>query len=240
MHEPKKNPKGAATPPAAPTPQEWKRAIFKKHKVWVAHGTSGAPLIKAGKVRIKYQLDQEHEYWVHPIGISPIPHEGAPSEDTDSPDPNIVRNRYPSGLKGKEKTESEEAIHIYADGASSGNPGPAGIGVLIRYKDREKEISKSLGTATNNVAELEAIKAGLLSLTSFTKPVRVYTDSSYAVGTLTLGWKIRKNRELIAVIKSVMARFHDLKIVHVRGHSGDEGNERAHALAAASTQPGME
>ncbi|MEA3417444.1 MAG: RNase H family protein, partial [Thermodesulfobacteriota bacterium] len=53
---------------------------------------------------------------------------------------------------------SDNTISIYTDGASSGNPGPSGIGILLRFKDHEKEISRNIGTATNNIAELEAIK----------------------------------------------------------------------------------
>jgi ribonuclease HI len=194
---------------------EWKRVMFKKNKVWMESDTTGAPMIKNGKVRIKYQLDQVHEYWVNPQHLFSIP-----GEDKVS----------------KPETDSDDTIHVYTDGASSGNPGPAGIGVFIRYKEQKKEISKSIGIATNNIAELEAVKTGLLSLKSFNRPVRIYTDSSYAVGMLMLGWKIRKNMELITAIRKIMNRFNDIKIIHVKGHSGDEGNEQAHLLAAASAK----
>jgi ribonuclease HI len=126
------------------------------------------------------------------------------------------------------------AIHVYTDGASSGNPGPAGIGVYIHYKGKEKEISRHIGIATNNVAELEAIRTGLLALKSRDKPVRVYTDSTYANGVLTLGWKTRKNEELVQRIKEIMNRFGNLTVIQVKGHAGDAGNERANRLATTA------
>ena len=94
---------------------------------------------------------------------------------------------------GPPDSEDPDCIRIYADGASSGNPGPSGIGVLLRYREHEKEISRNIGLGTNNIAELEAIRTGLLEVKNPDLPVRVYTDSGYAYGLLTLGWKARKN-----------------------------------------------
>jgi ribonuclease HI len=46
--------------------------------------------------------------------------------------------------------ETNRVVHVYTDGASSGNPGPSGIGVLLRYGGHEKEVSTYIGIATNN------------------------------------------------------------------------------------------
>ena len=51
---------------------EWKRMRFKKNKVWLAVNGSGKPLEENGKVLIKYQLDQPHEYWVRKSNIKPL------------------------------------------------------------------------------------------------------------------------------------------------------------------------
>jgi ribonuclease HI len=127
-----------------------------------------------------------------------------------------------------------DKICVFTDGASSGNPGPSGIGVVLRYGEHEKEISEFIGNATNNIAELMAIEAGLSALTSRDIPVRLFTDSNYAFGLLTQNWKPRKNRQLIESIKQKMSNFKDLKFIKVKGHSGHPENERADYLATAA------
>jgi ribonuclease HI len=62
-------------------------------------------------------------------------------------------------------------------------------------------------------------------------PVRIHTDSAYAIGVLSEGWKVKENRELVARIQALMRDFTDLAFVKVRGHSGDPGNERVDQLA---------
>jgi len=223
----------------------WKRMVFKKNKVWMATEQNGKPIITNGKVLIKYQLDQDHEYWVHENGVRPV-------ESLQPENKELKKNRPDknSTVKLDTKTEhnaefnkeavSENTIFIYTDGASSGNPGPSGAGVLLRFKDHEKEISKNIGVATNNIAELEAIKTALLELKHYDYPVRIFTDSSYSYGVLTLGWKAKKNIQLIESIKKLIAKFSDLKLIKVKGHDGLEGNERADFLATSAIKKTIE
>ncbi|MBW2406108.1 MAG: hypothetical protein JRF17_01955, partial [Deltaproteobacteria bacterium] len=51
---------------------QWKRMVFKKNKVWVAIDIDQKPITQNGKVLIRYQLDQDYEYWVLPKNIKPI------------------------------------------------------------------------------------------------------------------------------------------------------------------------
>ena len=180
--------------------QGWKRMCFKHNKVWVALDDGDRPRIEKGKVRIKYQLDQPHEYRVHPESIKPLPDKSGckpdPSNEKASPKktpPLTVE----SVKRSAPNADDAKTIHVYTDGASSGNPGPAGIGVFLRYGAHEREISQYIGVATNNIAELEAIRVGLAEIKNPELPVRVYTDSSYALGLLTQGWKPKKNQDLI-------------------------------------------
>ena len=220
---------------------DWKRMIFKGNKVWLATNHVGKPVSKSGKVLIKYQLDQDYEYWVHENGVMPV--------DSLQPEKKELKKNRPrkksparldppasrcEALRAGTKTISDNTIFIYTDGASSGNPGPSGIGILLRFKDHKKEISRNIGTATNNIAELEAIKTALLELKHYDYPVRVFTDSSYACGVLTLGWKARKNKELINSIKKLISKFSDLKLIKVKGHDGFAGNEKADFLATSA------
>ncbi|MEA3429022.1 MAG: RNase H family protein [Thermodesulfobacteriota bacterium] len=213
---------------------DWKRMIFKGNKVWLATGQNNKPILKNGKVLIKYQLDQNYEYWVHEKGVMPLN-----SLQSEKPEKKrLKKNRAGTETERKTgfdtKTVSDNTIFIYTDGASSGNPGPSGIGVLLRFKNHEKEISKNIGDATNNIAELEAIKTALLELKHYDYPVRLFTDSSYACGVLTLGWKAKKNKGLISSIKRLISKFSDLQLIKVKGHDGFEGNEKADFLATSA------
>jgi len=124
-------------------------------------------------------------------------------------------------------------IMAYTDGSSHGNPGPAGSGVVIMQNGTIiHEISEPLGVATNNIAELTAIKLALeYYQDSPTVPITIYSDSQYCIGCLTKPWKPKKNVELINSIKDIMESFTELDICHVKGHDGDSGNERADVLA---------
>jgi ribonuclease HI len=214
---------------------DWKRMRFKKNKVWGALGADGLPDAREGKVLIKYQLNQDHEYRIHQKSLRPL--EGpdqiksvAPGIKKDAPRP-----AQPSVAAGKaEEDQPADAVIIHTDGASSGNPGPSGIGVLLKFGPHEKEISRFIGIATNNIAELEAIRIGLKAVKNRKKPVRIYTDSSYAFGLLTKGWKAKKNLELVAEIRKLLLSFSDIRFYKVKGHAGDPGNERADRLATSA------
>lgn len=217
----------------------WKRMVFKKNKVWLATDKDQKPITKNGKVLIRYQLDQDYEYWVLSKNIKPI--------DSLKKEKKTEKAKKSAGKSSKQKTTTkppetdfadekirDDAIYVYTDGASAGNPGPSGIGVVLRFGKHEKEISRYIGDTTNNVAELEAIRSGLMAVKNTNLPVRVFTDSRYAYGVLTQGWKAKKNQNIIESIKKILSKFNDLKIIKVRGHVGIEGNERADFLATSA------
>jgi ribonuclease HI len=212
---------------------KWRRMRFKNNKVWQAMDPDGRPLEKNGKVLIKYQLNQDYEYWVNPANLGQI---DAPAEARPA------RARRQSGPPAKTEKAMPPAapntIHIYTDGASSGNPGPSGIGVVLQYGEKTKEISKFIGNTTNNVAELEAIRTALMELKRKNLPVRIYTDSSYAQGVLSCGWKAQKNKELVKAIREMLSALKDVTLIKVRGHSGHKQNERADQLARTAIVSG--
>ncbi len=210
---------------------KWKRMSFKGNKVWVAFTAQGDFCIQKDKVLIKYNIDQDYEYWIKKESLKP--------ED----------QAVPAGQKEKKKKEKlaekdptlglpDNCIKIFTDGASSGNPGPAGIGALLLYKDNRKEICEFIGRATNNIAELTAIKVALASLKRQDLPVRVFTDSSYAIGLLTQEWKPRVNQEVVVEIKSMMKVFKNLELIKVQGHAGIKENEVADFLATSAIKKG--
>lgn len=207
----------------------WERMKFKNNKVWVAVGADGRPMIADGRARVRYRReDEEREYRVNPANLRSL----------DDPAPEPVPPRSGQKAPAAESHIPKNAVVIYTDGASSGNPGPSGIGVVLRWGDHEREISRYIGKATNNIAELEAIRAALEAVKNPKLPVRIYTDSSYAHGLLTLGWKAKKNVRQVEEIRSLLAGFSDVKLLKVRGHAGDPGNERADHLATAAIRSG--
>ena len=216
--------------------------LFKHNKVWMAVDAKEQPRIEKGKVLIKYQLDQPYQYWVLPKNINALDEEQAALQTSSSNNSNTsIQTQRPStsddsGLAKIEK--NAETICIYTDGACSGNPGPAGIGIVMLYHGHRKEISRYIGLATNNIAELEAIRVGLISVKNKALSITLSTDSSYALGVLTKGWKAKQNQALIQEIRSLIANFQKLRFVKVKGHSGHPENERADQLAVQAIQTG--
>jgi ribonuclease HI len=133
-------------------------------------------------------------------------------------------------------------IDIFTDGACSGNPGPGGWAAILRYGDKEKELSGGEAATTNNRMELTAVIAGLTALKR-QGPVTIHTDSRYVMDGASQwlknwkarGWKTAdrkpvKNEDLWRALDAAMDG-HQIKWVWVRGHSGHVENERAAQLA---------
>ena len=232
----------------------------KKQKVWALVDERGEPVVQNGLVPVRYQRTEGAQvYTVSPKHVgpsapssqSPPTDEGTPvAADAASSPSSKKKTKAKAGAKSAPRAEGEpivstelpeelvgeslpegDLIEIYTDGACSGNPGPCSYGVLIRHKWHYKELSQYLGAGTNNIGELTAIKAALEALRRHDLPVHLYTDSSYAIGVLTQGWKAKANKELIASIKHVMEEFENLELCKVKGHAGHPLNERVDALA---------
>src|SRR3989339_2185395 len=213
----------------------WKRMSFKGNKVWAEIHADGTLKAENGTVRVKYNLNQDYEYKAKIENLFP--------EDQAVPAGKKTTSKTAKKVSTTQKDVAEKlpdhCIKIYTDGASSGNPGPAGIGVVLIYGDKKKEISSFIGRATNNTAELTAIKVGLEELKRFDLPVRVFSDSSYAIGLLSKGWKAKANQELVFEIRSLIKKFSDLAFIKVKGHSGIKENEVADFLATSAIKKGL-
>jgi len=137
----------------------------------------------------------------------------------------------------------EDTVDIYTDGACSGNPGPGGWGVVMRWKGVDKELSGSEDDTTNNRMELMAAIQGLETLKREVNRVRVHTDSTYVKDGITKwihgwkknGWKTAakkpvKNRDLWQRLEEALSG-HDIAWHWIKGHSGHPENERCDELA---------
>lgn len=129
----------------------------------------------------------------------------------------------------KTRKPVREAI-IFSDGASSGNPGPAGIGVVVIIGDKKITLSEPIGNATNNVAEYRALIRGLeTALKHRAEAVRICLDSELIVRQLTGLYRV-KNEGLIPLYKKVRAileKFKGYNITHIPRAENSEADSLA-------------
>lgn len=142
---------------------------------------------------------------------------------------------------------AQPQIHLFTDGACSGNPGPGGWAFILRHiaSGTEKELAGAEANTTNNRMELLAVIRGLEALKRPCE-VELFTDSVYVGKGLTEwmpkwkvngwrrkegdSWKPIKNEELWRRLDELIAQ-HKLKYTRVAGHSGHPENERCDQLA---------
>jgi len=207
--------------------------------VYVRVLPAGKPIVHRGRVELRYKLGARKSYKASPEGITPIEGEDEIIADTEMSGSSGSSVAATAALKETPSTAADEnTIIIYTDGACSGNPGPAGIGVLVTRPDQTVEISEFLGSGTNNIAELTAILRALETLreNEQDRQIHLYTDSGWSLGVLVGGWKAKSNVELLEQIRTQMARFPKLELLKVKGHAGHEGNEEADRLATQATR----
>jgi ribonuclease H / adenosylcobalamin/alpha-ribazole phosphatase len=109
---------------------------------------------------------------------------------------------------------------LNTDGGARGNPGPAGIGVILRSSDGATlaQLGRGIGSTTNNVAEYEALIAGLeLALANDVTEIEVLSDSTLVVNQVTGRWKIKNDRlrTLAVRARSLMNKFKRATISYV-------------------------
>ncbi|HVW98738.1 MAG TPA: ribonuclease HI [Mucilaginibacter sp.] len=139
-------------------------------------------------------------------------------------------------------------IEIFTDGASSGNPGPGGYGVILRSGKHYKELSEGFRKTTNNRMELLAVIKGLEALKNINQKVTIYSDSKYVIdaiekrwldGWVKKGFAGKKNKDLWLRYIAI-SKLHKIRFVWVRGHNGHPENERCDELAVmAGKQKGL-
>ena len=138
--------------------------------------------------------------------------------------------------------QSRPPIFLYTDGASSGNPGPGGYGVVLKCAGISKEMSEGFSLTTNNRMELLAVIKGLEAIRWDNAEVHVYSASSYVVNAVNEGWLENGKWRGFSRVKNpdLWMRFAPLLQKHrvafhwIRGHAGHPENERCDALAVAA------
>ena len=124
------------------------------------------------------------------------------------------------------------ALRLHVDGASRGNPGEAGFGIHVTAPDGREVASLFgyLGTATNNVAEYQALVHGLrFALGRGASSVEVFSDSELLVRQIEGRYRVKNAglQPLHREAQSLLARFASARLAHVPR----EKNRDADALA---------
>jgi ribonuclease HI len=206
----------------------WIEATLRGQRVLARARDDGKLADEGGRVEIRYRPTDGKAYRAATRNLELA--EGAKllPDETCAP---VAAPGAPARGKTQAHAVPADAWVAYTDGACSGNPGPAGSGVvLVAPGGKMHEGLEYLGEATNNVAELTAILRAVEWIPADARAIVVHTDSQYAIGVLQKGWKAKANGELVAVTKRLVAE-RGAKLVYVPGHNGVPLNERADELA---------
>ena len=115
---------------------------------------------------------------------------------------------------------------IYTDGAYSSSRNQGGWAFVV-VKDNEiiyKEYDGLINTTNNRMEIMGMLKAlEWINKNSIPLPIKIYTDSMYVIGTLTLNWKMKKNIDLWQILIPLVNK--DIEYLHVKGHDGNKFNE---------------
>lgn len=200
---------------------------------------NGEPDARGGRVEVRYRPNDGRKYDASVRNLSDLEPEVLPDDTCGDVAPGSdKRASRPGGARPKASStpepSPEEAIDgkliAYTDGACTGNPGPAGLGVVLLSSEGRRECAEYLGDGTNNIAELTAILRAIEVTADDPRPLLVWTDSQYAIGVLSKGWKAKANVDLIADIREkIIGR--KISFHYVPGHKGVKWNERCDELA---------
>ena len=136
------------------------------------------------------------------------------------------------------------AIHIYTDGACSGNPGPGGYGIVMLYGNHRKEMYEGFRKTTNNRMELLSVIVALESIKKENIEIVVFSDSKYVVDAIEKNWIGGWIKRGFAKVKNVdlWKRFiaiykkHNVKFVWVKGHASNVENNRCDEMAVMASK----
>jgi ribonuclease HI len=219
----------------------WVRATLKGQRIYARAKPSGELDVAAGKVEVRYKPNDGRQYYAMAKNLSDVEPTLLPDETCGAAEPPAPKQsgrgaQRDSSPKAAPKAtavrvSTDGALIVYTDGACTGNPGPAGIGVVIVRNEDRIELSEFLGAGTNNIAELVAIQRGIEEASDGGKPLVVHTDSQYAIGVLSKGWRAKANTVLIENIRARIKKETRVDFVYVPGHAGVPLNERCDELA---------
>ncbi len=214
--------------------------MLRGQKVLAKASADGALVAEQGRVEVRYKPNDGRSYRAATGNLVVAPNPTVLPEETCGP-----AGAAPSKSEAAAKSAApaapvdKDTWVAFTDGACSGNPGPAGAGfVVIEPGGKTREGYCFIGaSSTNNVAELTGVLRALEAIPAEAASILVKTDSKYAIGVLSKGWKAKANQELVAETKRLV-QSRRARLEYVPGHAGVAMNERADELAreAVSTR----
>ena len=167
---------------------------------------------------------------VAPAGAPPPPASlSGASASASAPSPENAPAPASASAPARPVNRDDARHHLYTDGGARGNPGPAGIGarLLTASGDVVEELADFIGTATNNVAEYQALLAGLeLALDRGVERLDVFMDSELVVRQVKGQYKVKDAglKPLHAQACQLLSRFHEVDVGHVRREQNAEAD----------------
>jgi ribonuclease HI len=141
---------------------------------------------------------------------------------------------------------TKSQVHIYTDGACSGNPGPGGYGIVMEWVGNpyKKEFSEGFTNTTNNRMELLAVIVALENMKTADIEITIFSDSRYVVDAVEKKWLLGWRKKQFKKVKNpdLWKRFlkvynsENTKFEWVKGHNDHPQNERCDALAVKASQ----
>ena len=203
----------------------------------------------------KFEAEEEALQWLDDLKNGLPTKKNAKSREDGNKNPRKKMksiSRETPEVKKPRNTKNLPEVVMYTDGACTNNPGPGGYGVVLLHNGRKKEISGGFRLTTNNRMEITACVKGLEAL-KMPCAVTLFSDSRYVVDAMEKGWAKRwkangwqRNKTEKALNPDLWERMlllcekHAVAFNWVRGHSGDEHNERCDRLAVeAAAQPDL-
>jgi ribonuclease HI len=211
----------------------WIEATLRGERVLARANEDGTLAADRGRVEIRYRASDSRAYRAATRNLE-VPDGARLLDDASCQTAEPVR-ASPAPIPAPAVAARGGWI-AYTDGACSGNPGPAGCGVVLVGPDgKMHEGLEYLGQATNNVAELTGILRAVEWVPADALSIVVHTDSQYAIGVLQKGWRAKANQDLVERTKRAV-ESRRARLVYVPGHQGVKLNERADQLAREAVQ----
>lgn len=198
----------------------------------------------AGAKYKSFPTRQEAESWLQNPVYSKKPQTG-PGRNGAVKKPQTSAGAKPKAAAGI----PADAIVVYTDGGAINNPGPGGYGIVICDGTTRREISGGYRLTTNNRMEMTACIVALREVIGLGRPIVLFSDSSYLVNGVEKGWARswrrrgwRKSDGAPALNPDLWSELLDLleegkvELRWVKGHAGNELNERCDQLAVAAAR----
>lgn len=185
----------------------WERRTYRGHKAWILIDEEGGipSLDDRGLVQLRYRPDDDRTYSVRPDEVRPL-------EEADPP-------------------TTAEPIEIWAEAAVGGPGGGAGIGIVLLWRGRKREIARTLPSAPLPRVGVVAVVEALRAIRRPGLPVRIHTQHVEAVNALRAGRRGSEPTPLACELRRLVRRFADLGFVVAEPDATSEHARRAGELA---------